>query len=71
MVEKIEDLNLPIANVARIIKDSLPANASVSKEARQAIGNILKQNIPKLIDLLSQQEQPAFSSSSWRPRPPL
>ncbi|KAL5285966.1 Chrac-14 family protein [Megaselia abdita] len=37
MVEKIEDLNIPIANVARIIKDSLPSNASVSKEARQAI----------------------------------
>lgn len=40
MVEKIEDLNIPIANVARIIKDSLPSNASVSKEARAAIGII-------------------------------
>jgi len=37
MAEKPEDLNLPLAVVSRIIKDSLPENINVSKEARQAI----------------------------------
>ncbi|XP_037928884.1 DNA polymerase epsilon subunit 3-like [Teleopsis dalmanni] len=37
MVERIEDLNLPNAVVARLIKDALPEGSNVSKEARQAI----------------------------------
>ncbi|XP_043644778.1 DNA polymerase epsilon subunit 3 [Drosophila teissieri] len=37
MVERIEDLNLPNAVIARLIKESLPESASVSKEARAAI----------------------------------
>lgn len=37
MVERIEDLNLPNAVIARIIKDGLPEGANVSKEARAAI----------------------------------
>ncbi|XP_016979636.1 DNA polymerase epsilon subunit 3 [Drosophila rhopaloa] len=37
MVERIEDLNLPNSVIARIIKESLPESASVSKEARAAI----------------------------------
>ncbi|XP_055387102.1 DNA polymerase epsilon subunit 3 [Condylostylus longicornis] len=37
MVERIEDLNLPTAVVTRLIKDALPPNSFVSKEARAAI----------------------------------
>lgn len=37
MAESIEDLNLPNAVVSRIIKDALPENVSVSKEARMAL----------------------------------
>ncbi|CAD7078539.1 unnamed protein product [Hermetia illucens] len=37
MVERIEDLNLPAAVVARLIKEALPPSANVSKEARAAI----------------------------------
>ncbi|XP_017120709.1 DNA polymerase epsilon subunit 3 [Drosophila elegans] len=37
MVERIEDLNLPNSVIARLIKESLPESASVSKEARAAI----------------------------------
>ncbi|KAH8266618.1 hypothetical protein KR018_003755 [Drosophila ironensis] len=37
MVERIEDLNLPNAVIARLIKESLPEGANVSKEARAAI----------------------------------
>ncbi|XP_046997702.1 DNA polymerase epsilon subunit 3 [Schistocerca americana] len=37
MAEKIEDLNLPNAVVARIVKDCLPGGINVSKESRTAI----------------------------------
>ncbi|EDW02917.1 DNA polymerase epsilon subunit 3 [Drosophila grimshawi] len=37
MVERIEDLNLPNAVIARLIKDALPDGSNVSKEARVAI----------------------------------
>lgn len=38
MVERIQDLNLPSAIVQRLIKDALPDNISISKDARTAIG---------------------------------
>lgn len=37
MAERPEDLNLPLAVVSRIVKESLPDDINVSKEARQAI----------------------------------
>lgn len=37
MVEKIQDLNLPIAVVGRIIKDALPDGINISKEVKSAI----------------------------------
>lgn len=37
MAEKLEDLNLPISVVSRLIKDALPDGTIVSKEARTAI----------------------------------
>lgn len=37
MVERIQDLNLPNTNVAKIIKDSLPPDVNLDKEARTAI----------------------------------
>lgn len=37
MAEKLEDLNLPISVIARLIKDALPEGTIVSKEARTAI----------------------------------
>lgn len=37
MVERIQDLNLPNTNVSKIIKDSLPADVNLDKEARTAI----------------------------------
>lgn len=37
MVDRIEDLNLPNAVIARLIKEALPEGCSVSKEARAAI----------------------------------
>lgn len=38
MIESIQDLNLPNSNVAKIIKDSLPEDVNMDKEARTAIG---------------------------------
>lgn len=37
MVERIQDLNLPNSNISKIIKDSLPTNVNMDKEARIAI----------------------------------
>lgn len=37
MVERIQDLNLPISNVSRIIRDALPPNQNVDRETRIAI----------------------------------
>ncbi|KAK3088267.1 hypothetical protein FSP39_016837 [Pinctada imbricata] len=37
MAERPEDLNLPNAVVTRIIKDAIPENVNISKEARLAI----------------------------------
>jgi histone H3/H4 len=37
MAERPEDLNLPAAIVARLVKDALPEGINVSKEARAAI----------------------------------
>lgn len=37
MVDKIEDLNLPNAVVARLIKGALPEGAAIGKEARAAL----------------------------------
>lgn len=37
MVERIQDLNLPISNVSRIIRDALPANQTMDRETRIAI----------------------------------
>lgn len=37
MVERIQDLNLPNSNVSKIIKDTLPADVTMDKEARIAI----------------------------------
>ncbi|GMT33957.1 hypothetical protein PFISCL1PPCAC_25254 [Pristionchus fissidentatus] len=34
---KVEDLRLPAAVIARIVKDALPPNAAVSKEAKTAL----------------------------------
>lgn len=37
MVERIQDLNLPNTNITKIIKDSLPNDVNMDKEARIAI----------------------------------
>lgn len=37
MVERIQDLNLPNSNITKIIKDSLPDDINMDKEARIAI----------------------------------
>lgn len=37
MVERIQDLNFPIANITKIIVDSLPADVTMDKEACNAI----------------------------------
>lgn len=37
MAERPEDFNLPVSVVARILKESLPENVTVSKEARAAL----------------------------------
>lgn len=37
MVERIQDLNLPISNVSRIIRDALPSNQTMDRETRIAI----------------------------------
>lgn len=37
MAERPEDFNLPVSVVARLLKESLPENVSVSKEARAAL----------------------------------
>ncbi|XP_031570618.1 DNA polymerase epsilon subunit 3-like [Actinia tenebrosa] len=38
MAEKAEDLNLPNAVIARLVKDVLPDGVNIAKEARSAIG---------------------------------
>lgn len=37
MVERIQDLNLPISNISRIIRDALPDNVAMDRETRIAI----------------------------------
>lgn len=37
MAEKLEDLNLPISIVTRIVKESLPNGINISSESRTAI----------------------------------
>lgn len=37
MAEKIEDLNLPNTSVQKIIKEALPDNVNVGKDARSAV----------------------------------
>ncbi|KAL3174193.1 hypothetical protein MRX96_041351 [Rhipicephalus microplus] len=37
MVERPEDINLPLSVVTRIVKDALPDGVNVSKEARAAL----------------------------------
>lgn len=37
MVERIQDLNLPLANISRIIRDALPENVGMDRETRVAI----------------------------------
>lgn len=37
MAERPEDFNLPISVVTRLLKESLPENVAVSKEARAAL----------------------------------
>lgn len=43
MAERPEDLNLPSAVVCRIVKDALPPNTKVTKEAQAAIAKVLVQ----------------------------
>ena len=45
MAERPEDLNLPSAVVCRIVKDALPPNTKVTKEAQAAIAKVLGQCI--------------------------
>ena len=44
MAERPEDLNLPSAVVCRIVKDALPPNTKVSKEAQAAIAKVISIN---------------------------
>ncbi|XP_026764951.1 DNA polymerase epsilon subunit 3 [Galleria mellonella] len=37
MAEKLEDLNLPLTVVTRIVKEALPEGATISKEARTGL----------------------------------
>lgn len=37
MAEKLEDLNLPNQTVLKIIKDAIPDNVNVGKDARSAL----------------------------------
>ncbi|CAB3232655.1 unnamed protein product [Arctia plantaginis] len=37
MAEKLEDLNLPMTVVTRIVKEALPEGVSISKEARTGL----------------------------------
>ncbi|CAG5059924.1 unnamed protein product [Parnassius apollo] len=37
MAEKLEDLNLPMTVVTRIVKESLPEGVAISKEARTGL----------------------------------
>ncbi|RWS18965.1 hypothetical protein B4U80_01740, partial [Leptotrombidium deliense] len=37
MAEKPEDFNLPLSVITKLIKDALPENSTVSKDARQAL----------------------------------
>ena len=41
MAERPEDLNLPSAVVCRIVKDALPPNTKVTKEAQAAIAKVI------------------------------
>ena len=55
MAERPEDLNLPSAVVCRIVKDALPPNTKVTKEAQAAIAKVRVKfltNINSYIQLL-------------------
>ena len=47
MAERPEDLNLPSAVVCRIVKDALPPNTKVTKEAQAAIAKVCVQFLKK------------------------
>lgn len=37
MAEKVEDLNLPNASITKIVKEGIPENVNVAKDARTAL----------------------------------
>ena len=52
MAERPEDLNLPSAVVCRIVKDALPPNTKVTKEAQAAIAKVIVSLASLLPDLI-------------------
>lgn len=57
MAEKLEDLNLPGATVARIIKESLPDNVIIGKDARAALSRAASVFVLFLTSQASQEAQ--------------
>ncbi|KAL1517846.1 hypothetical protein ABEB36_001555 [Hypothenemus hampei] len=57
MAEKVEDLTLPTATVARIIKDALPEHIFVGKDARAALSTAASVFVLFLTSQASQEAQ--------------
>lgn len=57
MAEKLEDLNLPGATVARIIKEALPDQVAVGKDARAALSRAASVFVLFLTSQASQEAQ--------------
>lgn len=57
MAEKLEDLNLPGATVARIIKESLPEHVIIGKDARAALSRAASVFVLFLTSQASQEAQ--------------
>lgn len=59
MAEKLEDLNLPNASVAKIIKDAIPDSVNIGKDARTALARAAAVFVLYISSHASQEAQKA------------
>lgn len=59
MAEKLEDLNLPNASVAKIIKEAIPDSVNIGKEARTALARAAAVFVLYISSHASQEAQKA------------
>ncbi|XP_050311722.1 DNA polymerase epsilon subunit 3 [Anthonomus grandis grandis] len=57
MAEKLEDLNLPLASVTKLIKDALPKNVMLGKDTKEAISRAASVFVLYVTSQASQEAQ--------------